>query len=109
MANRIGPLDQSMIGKIGNKIEETGKNAAISPDRGVRNTGAAGPDARSDTVELTTSAKLLERLEKSLETLPAVDDTRVAEIRTAIRNGDYRVDARAIADAMMRFERSTGE
>ncbi len=109
MANRIGPLDQSMIGKIGNKIEETGKNPAISPDRGVKGTSPAGPDSRSDTVELTTSAKLLERLEKSLEALPAVDDARVAEIRSMIRNGEYQVDAKAIADAMMRFERSMGE
>lgn len=109
MATRIGPLDQSMIGKIGNKIEETGKNAAISPDTGVKNTAAARHDSRSDTVELTTSAKLLERLEKSLETLPAIDDARITEIRTAIRNGDYQIDARAIADAMMRFERSVGE
>ena len=63
-----------------------------------------------DTKRLTAETyRLLERLEKSLADLPAVDATRVAEVKAAIENGDYEIDADAIADAMIRFERSLGE
>ena len=109
MTNKIGPPDQSMIGKIGNKIEEAGTGNRVTPEKGP--TGGARPssDSASDTVKLTSGAQLLERLEKSLESLPAVDSQRVAEIRSAIESGDYEINSQAIADAMMRFERSLGE
>lgn len=106
MANRIGPLDQNMIGKIGNKVEDTGTTNRLSRDDAVDRKDASGGTPASDTVQLTAAAKLLERLEKSLDSLPAVDARRVEEIRTAIRSGDYQIDAKAIADAMLRFERA---
>ena len=70
---------------------------------------AASPASSGDTVNLTSSAKLLERLDKTLASLPAVDSERVAEIKAAIENGDYQIDADAIADAMIRLDRSLGE
>lgn len=109
MTNKIGPVDQSMIGKIGNKIDETGDTTRASADKGAGTSATGGRDAARDTVELTSGARLLERLEKSLESLPTVDSQRVAEIRSAIENGDYQIDAKAIADAMIRFERSLGK
>ena len=108
MTNRIGPPDQSMIGKIGNKIEEAGSGNRVTPDRGPADDAKPSSDARSDTVQLTSSAQLLERLEKSLQTLPAVDSQRIAEVRSAIESGDYEINSQAIADAMLRFERSFG-
>ena len=108
MTNRIGPVDPSAIGKAGNKVDETGGGRKVSGNAGA----AEAPKSRastSDTVELTSGAKLLERLEKSLADLPDVDGARVAEVRAAIENGEYKIDADAIADAMIRFERSFGE
>lgn len=109
MTNKIGPPDQSMIGKIGNKIEEAGSGNRVAPDKGPADSARPPSDSASDTVKLTSSAQLLERLEKSLQSLPAVDNQRVAEIRSAIESGDYEINSQAIADAMMRFERSFGE
>ncbi len=109
MTNRIGPPDQNMIGKIGNKVEEAGTGNRVTPDKGPADGTRPSSDSASDTVKLTSSAQLLERLEKSLQTLPAVDSQRVAEIRSAIESGDYEINSQAIADAMMRFERSLGE
>lgn len=109
MTNRIGPPDQSMIGKIGNKIEEAGTGNRVTPDKGPADGGRPASESTSDTVKLTSSAQLLERLEKSLQSLPAVDSQRVAEIRSAIESGDYEINSQAIADAMMRFERSLGD
>ncbi|HNP34451.1 MAG TPA: flagellar biosynthesis anti-sigma factor FlgM [Woeseiaceae bacterium] len=109
MANKIGPVDQNTIGKLGAKAGES-----VSENRGSsRSEAQAGARSHAtkgdDTVALTGRAQLLERLEKSLDTLSPVDSTRVAEVRTAIMNGDYVLDSDAIANAMMRFERLLGD
>ena len=101
-------MDPSAIGKSGNKIDDAGSTRKVSGDKAA-STAATGPAPKGDTVELTSSAKLLERLEKTLASLPAVDSGRVAEVKTAIENGDYEIDADAIADALIRFDRSLGE
>ena len=102
-------MDQGVLGKIGNKVDETTTGSKVAPNSSKSEQSAAPPVATSDTVNLTSSAKLLERLDKTLESLPAVNAERVAEIRNAIESGDYEIDADAIADAMIRLERSFGE
>ncbi|MDJ0911175.1 MAG: flagellar biosynthesis anti-sigma factor FlgM [Woeseiaceae bacterium] len=111
MTNKIGPVDPNMIAKVGNKIDESRPAERTSAKSPAAESAAARPEAAAaaDTVSLTSGAQLLERLEKSLEALPAVDSQRVDEIRTAIENGDYEIDPQAIADAMLRMERSFGE
>ena len=109
MTNRIGPVDQNAIGKLGNKVDESGTTRNVTGPAGA---GGNAPQSRApanDTVELTSGAKLLERLEKSLADLPDVDSARVAEVKAAIENGEYQIDADAIAAAMIRFERAFGE
>lgn len=102
-------MDPGALGKAGNKVEDTGANRKIS-DSSPASPGAAGvPASRNDTVELTSSAKLLERLDKTLSSLPVVDSQRVEDVKTAIANGQYEIDADAIADAMIRFEQSLGD
>ena len=108
MSNRIGPVDPGAIGKAGNKVDEATTSRKVSGSGGAAE-APQGRAATSDTVELTSGAKLLERLEKSLAGLPDVDSARVAEVRLAIENGEYQIDADAIAEAMIRFERSFGE
>ena len=110
MTNRIGPMDQGILGKIGTKVDEAGTSSKVTTDKAVSDKATtANPAAAGDTVNLTSSAKLLERLDKTLASLPAVNAERVAEIKTAIENGDYEIDADAIAKAMIRLDRSFGE
>jgi len=109
MTNRIGPVDPGAIGKAGNKVDEAGTGRKVSGDAGQATNAPQSRATTNDTVELTSGAKLLERLEKTLAGLPDVDSARVAEVRAAIENGEYQIDAAAIADAMIRFERSFGE
>ena len=109
MTNKIGPEDPNMINKVGNKIDESRPADRVSTERAAPQATPERSAAAGETVELTTGAQLLERLEKSLESLPAVDAQRVAEIKSAIENGDYEIDSQAIADAMLRLERSFGE
>ena len=109
MTNRIGPVDQSTIAKLGNNVDETGSASRVSADKVAADKASSHAATDGDTVELTSGAKLLERLEKSLDSLPAVDAQRVADVRLAIENGDYEIDAEAVANAMILFERSLGE
>lgn len=102
-------MDPGAIGKPGNKIDDARTSTKVSGDAGAANSGAKGRVATNDTVNLTSSAKLIERLEKNLASLPEIDSARVAEIKTAIENGEYQIDADAISAAMIRFERSFGE
>lgn len=102
-------MDQGTLGKIGGKVDESrslskGEAAKAAPDN------APASASRSDeTVNLTNDAKLLERLDKALEALPAVDQQRVGEIKSAIAEGKYEINADAIADAMLRLDRWFGE
>ena len=102
-------MDQGLLGKIGNKVDEAGTSKKVAPDAAAPAKAADNPATTSDTVQLTSNAKLLEQLDKTLASLPAIESARVAEIKTAIENGDYEIDAQAIADAMIRLDRSLGE
>ena len=102
-------MDQGILGKIGNKVDEAGTSNKVSKDSAAPDKAPSSPSSTSDTVKLTSDAKLLVRLDKTLASLPTVDSARVAEIKTAIENGDYEIDAEAIADAMIRLDRSFGE
>jgi len=102
-------MDHGAIGKLGNKVDDTGSGRKVSGDAGTSQAASKSQAPTSDTVELTSSAKLLERLEKTLASLPAVDSSRVEEVKAAIENGEYEIDADAIADALIRFERSVGD
>ena len=58
-------MDQSSIGKLGNKVDESTSGNKVSRDQGA---GAAGRPASigpGDTVELTDGARLLERLKEA--------------------------------------------
>ena len=107
MSNRINPVDQGMLGKIGDKIGQTGSTKKLDTEKSA--TGAVPAQRPSDdTVELTRGAQLLEQLDKSLAEVSAIDSGRVEAVRTAIQNGDYTVDADKIADAMLRYDQEFG-
>ncbi len=102
-------MDQASIGKLSNKVDETAAGKKVGADAGAAGSRSAGAAGASDTVEVTDSGRLLESLEKSLKDLPAVNEARVAEVKAAIESGNYEIDGEALADAIIRFERSFGE
>lgn len=60
--------------------------------------------ATGDTVSLTSSAQLLQKLEEILAAAPASDAKRIAALKEAIDSGTYEIDAAAIADRLIRME-----
>lgn len=102
-------MDQGTLGKISGKVDESRSLAKGEAAKAAPDAAPASPGRSDETVNLTNDAKLLARLDKALESLPAVDQQRVAEIKAAIANGEYEIDADAIADAMIRLDRSFGD
>ena len=61
--------------------------------------------ASSDTVTLTSTAARLRDLGNSLSALPVTDAQRVAEVKQAVENGTYKIDAGRVADKMIALEK----
>lgn len=108
MSNRINPADHAMLNKINDKAGETGSTRKVATDSAVSGKDVRQPPVSSDTVELTSGAKLLERLEKTLAGLPEINSGRVEAVRTAIESGDYVIDADKIAAALLKADRDIG-
>ena len=75
------------------------RNEATIDDSAEKSSGGSG-----DRVTLTDTASRLKDIESQLNKTSSVDSTRVAEVQSAINNGDYNVDADRIADKMLAFE-----
>jgi negative regulator of flagellin synthesis FlgM len=72
---------------------------------GASSSGSAASAAGGD-VHITESASTLATLEQAVRGLPAVDETRVAQLQTAIEQGTYTVQPQHIADQLIHLERS---
>jgi negative regulator of flagellin synthesis FlgM len=98
-----------MLNKINDKLGDTGstRKVASNPAHSGKDVSKQAPG--TDTVELTSGAKLLERVEKTLAGLPEIDSGRVKAVRTAIENGDYVINADKVAAALLRTDREMGK
>lgn len=87
------------------KIENSGKSFAPSAAADARprlSTNApARADAGTDKVELSPLSAMLKKAEGALASAPEVDQQRVAEIRQAIAEGRFKVDAGRVADGLI--------
>jgi negative regulator of flagellin synthesis FlgM len=66
---------------------------------------AATPAAR-EKVSLSSRAKDLKQAEEKLRDHPEVDDSHVQAIKTALENGQFKVDARKLAQKMLEMDKS---
>lgn len=108
MSNRIDPMTQGLLGKIAEHTTGTTGSKKVG-GAGTSAPGNVTSSAAGDTVELTSSAKLLERLEKTFASLPEIDRARVDAVKSAIENGDYEVDPDKIAAALLYTDLQLGK
>ena len=81
----------------GNLGEATARNPAAKAGN------SPAPSAEQGTsVHLGTSTAQLRSLESSVASAPAVDAKKVAEIKQAISEGRFQVNAGAVADGLIR-------
>lgn len=87
------------------KIESTGKSLAPSAAADARPRSPAnnnGPVASAgDKVQLSSLSSSLQKAETAIAQTPVVDRQRVDEIKQAIANGEFKVDANRIADGLI--------
>lgn len=105
MSNKISGLSGSTAAPVG-------AGSAASKNRDVVTGGSAAPAASSSSatgdVHITDSASQLASLEQALLTLPAVDESRVTQFRTAIEQGTYTVQPQQVADQLIQLEQALG-
>lgn len=63
-------------------------------------------DAPADQVTLTPTARRLMDASQNASSAPPVDRARVDAIRSAIADGSYDVDAKAVAEKLLQTERN---
>ncbi len=73
--------------------------ADSSNDKVAKLVGNAG-----NTVELTSEAKNLQRVQASLSEVSDVNHAKVASLKQAISEGRYQIDAERLADNMLALE-----
>lgn len=58
----------------------------------------------SDRVTLTDNSSQVRELEVKAQSMPVDNSARIAELKSAIANGSYQVDAQKVADKLMQSE-----
>jgi negative regulator of flagellin synthesis FlgM len=62
-----------------------------------------------DQVQITSTASQLASLGAKLESLPAIDQGRVAKISQALADGTYSISADSIASGLLQSDRALGQ
>ncbi|QYJ85071.1 flagellar biosynthesis anti-sigma factor FlgM [Shewanella mesophila] len=65
---------------------------------------APAQSVKSDSVSITSQAQQLQSVQAKLSNIPEIDLKKVEEIKTAIAEGRYKVDADKLASNIAQFE-----
>ena len=87
--------------RSGGRIETERKDKSSDTSSESVNSSAR---AISDSVEFSAAVQQLSSLQDELASISAVDMGKVDEIRQAISNGSYKIDAQKIADSLLALE-----
>ena len=94
-----GGVDNSRLRKeTAAPTSETAESASSS------NSTEAASAGYSDQVRLSASSKSIQQVEAEIGNLPEVNDATVERIRSAIANGEYKIDYEKLAGKMLDFE-----
>ncbi len=88
------PLDNS-------KVSQQGQNQATQQHAAAKADAASVP--RQDSVSLTQSAQQLNQVQKRSAEAP-IDQEKVEKLKKAIENGEYRINAEALASKIASME-----
>lgn len=103
MAVKLNGIDLTGGAPLGG----TRKSQPVAP--GSATPESAASETAAPNVNITSTAELLARVQQSLSSRPAVDQSRVEAISRALAEGSYRVDAERIAAGLMQAERDLGK
>lgn len=88
--------------KIDNSVGSVGGLPSGEPrPRPAKSTNASAASSSESTVELSSFAGRMQEIEAALANVPVIDSGRVAEIKQAITEGRFQVDAGKVADGLI--------
>ncbi len=106
MANEINSLSGASTSVEAGHRAGKARSAAVAGE-GASSSASAG--SAPSNVHITDSANLLSSLAQQLHNMPAVNEARVAQFRTAIESGSYTVQSGHVAAQLMQLERSLAQ
>ena len=106
MPNRINGSGHGLPSRVSDKAGagDTPSVNKAGSDLSAHSQAAASSAQANDTVALTGNAKLLERLEAKMASVPEIDVARVAAVKNQIANGEYQIDSEKIVEALLRAD-----
>jgi negative regulator of flagellin synthesis FlgM len=102
VASKISGIDVTQVASVG------AGRAVQRPQDAVSGGASSETKDAAENVQITGTARQLADLEQKVRDLPAVNEARVAQLRTAIEQGTYTVRPEHIADQLMSLERALG-
>ncbi len=106
MSSKIGGFNGTQTPSVG-----AGRSAQRPQDAASGGTSASSTSSTGSTqdVQITGAARQLATLEQTLRDLPAVNETRVAQIASSIEQGTYVVHPHEIANRLIQLEQALGQ
>lgn len=99
MANPITTATSSVLLSSAKPSGKPAVNASGSQSAAEHSTAPQG-----DKVSMTAEASRLQKIEEQLSTVPAVNSSKVAELKAAIANGSFSIDPQVVASKLIAFE-----
>jgi negative regulator of flagellin synthesis FlgM len=101
VSNKVDGIDN-------NRTAPVGAGRAVERVRNVTTADKEPASADSSGVDITGTARQLAKLEQTLNSQPAIDEARVAQVRNSIEQGLYKISPERIADGLLQIERALG-
>jgi len=87
--------------KIDNSIKSPGSVVSETKTRSTREASSSTSAASGSKVQLSSLASHLQQLEQTIADTPIVDSGKVEEIKTAISQGQFKVNPEKVADGLL--------
>lgn len=96
------------ISKITNGIDANSRSRNEPTGTQIQKTSPEAKETATftDQVKISASSKSIQQIEAEIKDLPEVDDSTVERVRSAIENGEYKIDYQRLAGKMLSFEDS---
>lgn len=95
-------IDIKHVNSGTNRATQSKANQKVSADSGGASSQASAK--ADDAVNLTGQAQQIDKIVNRLKELPVSNESRVAELKEKIANGEYQVDADRVASKLFEFE-----